>query len=244
LIEELIAPTFVEFYNQSWIQIGTKRSLWSHISQVTGIDPIILRGSDPTKRTVAERMSWAASRSTTRVEDAAYCLMGLFNVFMPMLYGEGIRSFSRLQEEIMKQSEDYIIFAWKSSDDNHRGLLARSPDEFIGHTTVASRDDEAEYEHDYPPPTLTSRVLMVHLPLLLEPSQGNKYLAWVCCSKSGKTTQDSRTSHGETLICVWLRKIRSSPPTFVRILPNILEFLPESASSRFTRQKICQDSER
>ena len=110
LIEELIAPKLVEFYDKEWNEIGTKLSLCEHISQVTGIDPVILRGSDPTERTVAERMSWAASRSTTRVEDAAYCLMGLFNVYMPMLYGEGSRAFTGLQEEIMKQLEDHTIF--------------------------------------------------------------------------------------------------------------------------------------
>src|SRR5436305_4871678 len=80
-------------------------------------------------------MSWASKRQTTRVEDMAYCLMGLFGVNMPMLYGEGERAFGRLQEEIMKTSDDHTLFAWTEPKDKRRrftrGLLADSPAEFI-----------------------------------------------------------------------------------------------------------------
>ena len=61
---------------------------------------------------VAARMSWAADRRTTRPEDEAYCLMGLFSIHMPTLYGEGRQAFRRLQEEIMRKSVDTSIFAW------------------------------------------------------------------------------------------------------------------------------------
>ena len=81
---------------------------------------------------VARRMPWAASRVTTVKEDSAYCLFGLFGVNMPMLYGEGERAFIRLQEEIMKRSDDHSLFAWGSSSPGARGLLARSPDDFAG----------------------------------------------------------------------------------------------------------------
>lgn len=57
-------------------------------------------------------MSWAAKRKTARIEDQAYCLLGLFNVNMPLLYGEGGRAFIRLQEEILKVREDYTLFTW------------------------------------------------------------------------------------------------------------------------------------
>jgi hypothetical protein len=65
----------------------------------------------------------------------AYCLVGLFNVNMPLLYGEGgPRAFARLQEEIVKSTEDYTLFAWSAQEPeaswNHRGLLANSPREF------------------------------------------------------------------------------------------------------------------
>jgi hypothetical protein len=79
-------------------------------------------------------MSWVASRSTTREEDIAYCLLGIFGVSMPLLYGEGIKAFTRLQEEIIKlASTDLSIFAWRvEAVDNiySHGMLAVSPDMF------------------------------------------------------------------------------------------------------------------
>ena len=78
------------------------------------------------------KMSWASKRTTTRVEDVAYSLLGIFEVNMPLLYGEGSRAFTRLQEEILKQSDDQSLFAWScvDADSNFRGLLAKSPAAF------------------------------------------------------------------------------------------------------------------
>ena len=77
-------------------------------------------------------MAWAAGRTTTRAEDIAYCLLGIFDVNMPMLYGEGKRAFLRLQEEIMRESNDTSLFAWKAKQGTQqfRGILAESPAEF------------------------------------------------------------------------------------------------------------------
>jgi len=111
-LQELIAPPIVEFYSQGWHEIGTKFSLRKVISKVTGIDIRVLEGADPATCHVAERMSWAANRQTTRVEDAAYSLLGIFKVHMPLIYGEGHRAFYRLQKEIMKTTEDYTMLAW------------------------------------------------------------------------------------------------------------------------------------
>ncbi|TKA79473.1 hypothetical protein B0A55_04217 [Friedmanniomyces simplex] len=61
-------------------------------------------------------MSWAAHRKTTRVEDVAYCLLGLFDVHLPPLYGEGENAFRRLQEELLRRSNDQSIFAWFNVD--------------------------------------------------------------------------------------------------------------------------------
>jgi len=95
----------------------------------------ILLGKHPVESaSVAKRMSWAAERKTTREEDRAYCLMGLFSVNMPMLYGEGgAKAFLKLQEEIMRNSDDHSLSAWidpKLSDISPHGLLADSPDAF------------------------------------------------------------------------------------------------------------------
>jgi hypothetical protein len=61
---------------------------------------------------VSNKMAWAACRETTRVEDIAYCLMGIFDVNMPLLYGEGMKAFRRLQEEIVRHSNDQTILTW------------------------------------------------------------------------------------------------------------------------------------
>ncbi|KAK2473493.1 hypothetical protein H9L39_15668 [Fusarium oxysporum f. sp. albedinis] len=63
---------------------------------------------------IAQRMSWAADRVTTRKEDGAYSLMGIFGINMPLLYGEGDKAFYRLQEEIMGVPDDHSLFAWKA----------------------------------------------------------------------------------------------------------------------------------
>ncbi|KAK5106082.1 hypothetical protein LTS08_000198 [Lithohypha guttulata] len=111
-LQELIAPGEVRFYDRDWQRLGTKYKLSTHISMATGIPRDVLYGEDPRHYCIAQRMSWAAKRKTTRVEDQAYALMGLFDVNMPMLYGEGEKAFVRLQEEIMKYSADHSIFAW------------------------------------------------------------------------------------------------------------------------------------
>ncbi|KAL5316398.1 hypothetical protein ACEPPN_015443 [Leptodophora sp. 'Broadleaf-Isolate-01'] len=129
-LQELIAPSSVEFYNSAWKKFGTRESLKDMISRITNIDMAMLEGADPEEFSVAKRMSWASKRTTTRAEDRAYSLLGLFDINMPMLYGEGDRAFIRLQEEIAKRSDDQSLFAWKSTTVNYRGLLANSPADF------------------------------------------------------------------------------------------------------------------
>lgn len=76
---------------------------------------------------VAQRMSWAAKRATTREEDIGYCLFGLFDVNLPLLYGEGPRAFTRLQEEIVRRNDDQSILAFNQGWGT---ILASSPDCF------------------------------------------------------------------------------------------------------------------
>jgi heterokaryon incompatibility protein (HET) len=133
-LQELIAPKVVEFYSTNWIQIGTKRSLRDVISRISGIPTEVLRGAKSYLNcNVGERMSWASLRQTTRVEDIAYCLIGLFNIHMPLLYGEGRRAFQRLQEEILKISFDKTLFIWSNHSefpDTGGTILADSPRDF------------------------------------------------------------------------------------------------------------------
>ncbi|KAK1752813.1 heterokaryon incompatibility protein-domain-containing protein, partial [Echria macrotheca] len=111
-LQELLAPSAVVFLNNDWEEVGTKLNLWEYITARTGIPGIILHGQDVQSASIAQRMSWAADRRTTRIEDRAYSLMGLFGVNMPLLYGERQNAFLRLQEEIIKTSNDHSIFAW------------------------------------------------------------------------------------------------------------------------------------
>ncbi|KAI8710934.1 HET domain-containing protein [Fusarium sp. LHS14.1] len=138
-LQELIAPSMVIFLDQAWQEIGTKSNLRSIISKITGIPDTILERADLDSASVAQRMSWASKRETTRVEDLAYCLMGIFGVNMPMLYGEGVRAFIRLQEEIMRSSDDHSLFAWESSDSSG-GLLASSPAAFSKSSKIVPVD--------------------------------------------------------------------------------------------------------
>jgi hypothetical protein len=112
-LQELIAPVTVKFFDSNWQPLGTKADLVLLISAKTGIDQETLL--DPTQlpsNSIARRMSWASNRNTTRLEDQAYSLLGLFDVSMPLLYGEGENAFLRLQEQIMKASDDQSLFAW------------------------------------------------------------------------------------------------------------------------------------
>lgn len=113
-LQELIAPRQIEFYANDWSKIGTKDSLYGLIHDITQIPQgALLREVPLDEFSTAERMSWAARRQTTRPEDMAYSLLGIFGVNMPMLYGEGRhRAFYRLQEEILKKSEDLSLLLW------------------------------------------------------------------------------------------------------------------------------------
>ncbi|KAI0363550.1 HET-domain-containing protein [Pilatotrama ljubarskyi] len=112
-LQELIAPDDVVFLDQDWKPLGTKRNLASIIEEITGIDRGVLSHSvNLDSISVSRRMSWASKRETTRVEDEAYCLLGLFGIHMPTIYGEGHKAFRRLQEEILRRIPDQSIFAW------------------------------------------------------------------------------------------------------------------------------------
>ena len=112
-LQELIAPTREIFLSQTWHTLGSKHMLAHEVEQITGIDRHILthkRSLDTVS--VAQRMSWAARRQTTRVEDRAYSLLGIFGINIPTIYGEGELAFIRLQEEILRRIPDQTIFAW------------------------------------------------------------------------------------------------------------------------------------
>ncbi len=147
-LQEFIAPQIVVFYDQQWGCLGTKQTLSHLLTLRTGIDEDILNGEPLSRRSIAQRMSWASGRETTYVEDAAYCLLGIFDVNMPLLYGEREKAFLRLQEQIIKYSDDHTIFAWPVHRDDQPGLLADSPEAFANcqHVkTMTSRKGRSPY---------------------------------------------------------------------------------------------------
>ncbi|KAJ8111178.1 hypothetical protein OPT61_g6167 [Boeremia exigua] len=103
-LQELLAPGFVQFFDMNWRRIGTKADI---------IDAHTLCNSHGIhSNSVAQRMSWAAHRKATRAEDVAYSLLGIFQISMTMLYGEGEGAFLRLQKEIVHATDDLSLFAW------------------------------------------------------------------------------------------------------------------------------------
>ncbi|KAF2865306.1 heterokaryon incompatibility protein-domain-containing protein, partial [Massariosphaeria phaeospora] len=171
-LQELIAPKIVNFFMcgpTGWDLVGSKNDLLSILAGSTGINESVLRGEDFRNCSVATRMSWAARRVTTRAEDLAYCLLGLFDVNMPLLYGEGEKAFIRLQEEIMRGSDDHSLFVWRSKSSKTSkmtsrlsGLLADSPSQFRDCPTLVSLPDFASSV----PYSMTNRGLQIELPLV------------------------------------------------------------------------------
>ncbi|KAI9149644.1 Vegetative incompatibility protein [Paramyrothecium foliicola] len=182
-LQELIAPRRALFFDRKWICFGERnRDLLGRICERTGIgmevfmskrcrcnattsqvrdDECLLCKSQDLLPQVLDgfaastKMTWAASRSTTRREDQAYSLLGLFNVNMPLLYGEGRKAFIRLQEAIIRQSNDPSILLWRSDEASESGCLATSPEYFAQRVGVIGRrvfsDTKTQIQHKYSP---------------------------------------------------------------------------------------------
>ncbi|KAI1170117.1 heterokaryon incompatibility protein-domain-containing protein [Nemania sp. FL0916] len=144
-LQELLSPKLLSFYNYCWQLIGTIHhkslqttdddpELCDVVSSITSIPIAFLEGAPLSDACIAKRMSWASKRNTTRPEDIAYSLLGIFDVNMPLLYGEGHKAFIRLQEEIINHVPDDSILAW--------GIV--NPD------TVTSRAMSQQYNDDGP----------------------------------------------------------------------------------------------
>ncbi|WYZ39570.1 hypothetical protein EsH8_III_001484 [Colletotrichum jinshuiense] len=155
-LQELLAPTNLAFYSNDWCVLGTKLQLSTVIGDITGIPARFLLGaSNLHEASVAQRMSWAAKRTTKKIEDVAYSLFGIFNVTMPMIYGEGTQAFIRLQKEIMSSTADDSILAWgldptpdaseppEASANLFGGALATSPLAFENSGKVICREGRA-----------------------------------------------------------------------------------------------------
>jgi hypothetical protein len=131
-LQELIAPTSVEFFSREGEYIGDKKSLERQIHDITQIPISALKGTPLSDFSVDERKRWAAERETKKKEDKAYCLLGIFNVFIPLIYGEGDHAFTRLEEEIKKRSGQKSTTATVVRP----GTRLTSPDALASHAHV------------------------------------------------------------------------------------------------------------
>ncbi|KUJ12551.1 HET-domain-containing protein [Mollisia scopiformis] len=184
-LQELIAPSNVYFFDQDWNERGSKQELVGELSNITGIKIDILRLALPLSSiAIAQRMSWAANRTTTRMQDMAYCLLGIFDVNMPLLYGEEEKAFRRLQEEIIRSNSDLSIFAWtyprvskkvQTLDSPvYSGILAKSPSVFLDCVGLEKR-----LGHDWREVSSLNGGIKTQVQILSEPipgKRGTRYL--------------------------------------------------------------------
>lgn len=234
-LQELIAPSDIIFLSQDWHEIGTKRSLVKTLFRITHIDEGILMNDEKVSLesvSIARRMSWAAHRRTTRPEDIAYCLMGIFSVNMPMLYGEGsTKAFLRLQEEIMKHSDDQSIFAWVNNDASPtslHGLMATSPANFAGCSDIIPYQDWAPRE----PYSMTNRGLRIALPLI--PTKDGLYVAFLDCPSPPRYIG---------FLGVFLKRLSEVDAQYARVKVGTLAQVqePGPTSAIYIRQTIKDD---
>ncbi|KAH9220569.1 heterokaryon incompatibility protein-domain-containing protein [Leptodontidium sp. 2 PMI_412] len=234
-LQELIASKQVEIFASDWSYLGAKTGdmdFTKLLSEITGIQLDVLLGElSPQDMSIAARMHWAAERQTTRVEDIAYCLLGIFDVNMPLLYGEGKRAFIRLQEAILTKEEDQSLFAWHSEllptstlgdigqTGGISGLLADSPDWF---------SDDNEIETSMPmilkssPSAVTSKGLRVDFLLLPctedQPIAEADFRVVLNCERLRDGQRESPV--------IYLKRIWGMGDQFARVRPDLKHFTP------------------
>lgn len=215
-LQELIAPSKVLFYNRSWRYLGPKNKLRYLIEVVTSIDPDVLTGKTSLfECPIAQRMAWAAERTTTRVEDRAYSLLGIFRVSMPMLYGEGERAFQRLQEEIIKQSDDHSLFAWRDKK-SAKSPLAPSPSCFAGLDELVRIVPTNDTSQGF---SMKNAGLSIELQLI--PWAMNTYLAPLRCGYISASGSDisALSQRGYDRACIFLQQT-DHENQFIRVSVN------------------------
>jgi len=249
-LQELIAPRHVEFYDRAWNKTSSKAESLDLLFFCTGIEQGVLEDAASLPQIpVARRMSWASMRKTTRVEDMAYCLMGIFDIHMPMIYGEGAKAFFRLQEEIAKQSCDLSLFAWisdvpfdrdeddhddddraraKGQKEEYRGLFARSPREFFRSGNLHHVATGGLIERGF---TITNRGIRMRTSLInAAVAEGDSVLNLNIAT----APRTDRANHG-----MWMGVILAKTPLgYVRRRPDLLCRVKVDLSHTHERKEI------
>ncbi|KAI0535170.1 HET-domain-containing protein [Xylaria digitata] len=253
-LQELLAPRKVVFFDGHWNTLGDRTQLSQTISEITRIHIGVLHDRNTVlDYSIAQRMSWAANRQTTRLEDIAYCLLGIFDINMPLLYGEGSKAFTRLQKEIIKVSDDQSILVWEPQGNQRQtSILAADPDIWRK------------------PFTITNLGLSVKLPVI-KSAIGRFVLAGLNCSREllgrsfHRNARPVRRATIRTQVWIWLRvgahgiyervhlsssgvfladsfldaTERYSQDMFIEVkLPNFISLLPKPLSSSLERHHI------
>ncbi|KAM0151017.1 hypothetical protein ACHAQE_008675 [Botrytis cinerea] len=155
-LQELIAPRSVEFFCSNGMLLGDKRSLEHLIHEITGIEISALHGQNLSDFSIDERMSWAKNRETKREEDKAYCLLGIFDVHMPLIYGERSKnSFRRLGEEIEKRAKKHTLddtpaFSAAGPSSTKRSKISHAYDQSSNHLSRLQTPEDPEPVYEYP----------------------------------------------------------------------------------------------
>ncbi|KAF2647013.1 HET-domain-containing protein, partial [Lophiostoma macrostomum CBS 122681] len=122
-LQELLAPHTVKFFSKEGNQLGDKKALERHIHETTGVPIQALQGAPLDKFSKEDRLSWSKGRHTTRKEDRAYSLLGIFSITMLPNYGEGEENaFRRLYKEITESLGEKAL----SLDNGQRRILLDS----------------------------------------------------------------------------------------------------------------------
>ncbi|KAL7966585.1 heterokaryon incompatibility domain-containing protein [Trichoderma sp. SZMC 28014] len=253
-LQELLAPPSVRFFDSTWLEFGDKISLREQISEATGISQEVLVDSvidihrAMNSTSIAQRMSWASRRTTTKEEDMAYCLLGIFDANMPLLYGEGPKAFQRLQEEIMKRLDDQSILAWGFSlKDNTlwsvSTALARSPRDFHNCGGIASRGAAAPGDGF----SISQRGLRLDLPVFGDFGNGDILYCILNCTMM---TRGSKTATPRLLAVPLARCLsrtdgaKPKPDEYYRLFTHNRKPSKMKTAQDFPRLKLCDPCSR
>ena len=241
-LQELIAPRHVDFFDQVWTKRTTKLASTKLLATATGVDEAVLAGKAPLGRIpVAQRMSWLSQRRTTRIEDMAYCMLGIFDIFLPLIYGEGEKAFLRLQEEIAKQTCDLSLFAWTAPPppplghferlENFRGVFANSPSEFASCHRMHHRNPNIPHREF----TITNRGLRIETKLIKLVGASHDELV-LNLGHSFRSPEDIDPNTGAGWLGIFVRK---SIHGYVRVRSHLLYESGSHNRIRCPRAMLC-----
>ena len=160
-LQELLAPKQLKFFDRDWKLIGSKDDLVTEIMTATRISAEHLGGAFR-DASLAQKMSWLAGRTTEYLEDRAYCVLGIFDIYLDARYGSGESEFMRLQQEIIRDWPQQVpfdesLFAWRAKQIGSSGLLAPAPGCFRDAGNIKFVSDLAKHRGEQMGPKMGRR---------------------------------------------------------------------------------------